>query len=112
MYKRKKSLFLAEGYHAVTQAVDFLDLQQLYFSRKVIGRFLIFFPFEIIFFRRIDCAVEQPLRLITGEKELRRTEEVQDILTLLILQKLTDTLARADIGTLQFKHAESDSVDV
>ena len=112
VYERKKSLLLAERYHAVTQAVDLLDLQQLYFSRKVIGRFLILFPFQIVFLRRIDRAVEQPLRFIAGEEELRRAEEVQDIFTLLILQKLADTLTRADIGTFQFKHAERDSIDI
>ena len=112
VYERKKPLLLAERYHTVTQTVDFLDLQQFYFSRKVIGGFLLLVPGEIIFLRRIDRAVEQSLRFIAGEKELRRAEEVQDVFTLLILQKLTHTLARTDRGTLHFKHAESDSVDV
>ena len=112
MYERKKPLLLAERYHAVTQTVDLLDLQQLYFSRKVIGRFLVLFPFQIVFLRRIDRSIEQSFRFITGEEELRRAEEVQDVFSLLILQKLADTLTRTDIGTLQFKHTESDSVDV
>ena len=112
VYERKKPLLLAKRYHSVTQAVDLLDLQQFYFSRKIIGRFFILFPLEVVFFRRIDRAVEQALRFIAGEEELRRSEEVRDIFSLLILQKLTDTLTRAHIGTFQFKHSESDSVDV
>src|SRR5699024_1430141 len=32
VYERKKPLFLAERHHAVTQTVDFLNLQQLDFS--------------------------------------------------------------------------------
>ena len=40
------------------------------------------------------------LGIISCEKDLRRAEEIQDVFTFLILQKLIDTITRTDTGTL------------
>ncbi len=72
----------------------------------------VFFPGKIIFFRRLDGAVAQPLGIVPRHDDLHGGEKVLDEDFFLVVQVLLDALSHGNRRAFQLQHAERDAVDV
>lgn len=73
---------------------------------------LVFFPSQIVFFRRFDCAVAQAFGIVARNYELHCGEKRLDKTILLIVEILPDAFGDADRAALEFQHADGDSVNI
>ena len=87
---------------------------EVFLVRRVTGleRRVLFFPVEVILFRRFDDAVAQALGVIAGHDELDRSKEPTNEGALLVIEVLADALSHRHRGTLEFQHAQGDAVHI
>ena len=70
------------------------------------------FPTQPLLLGSLDRAVTEALRLVSGQHELHRGEEVLDELLLLAVPVLPDALRYGDRGPLELQDGEGDTVHV
>ena len=86
------------------------DLRQV--SIKPVVDLAVFFPSQIVLFRRLNRSVTQTLRVVARHHQLHRREKPFDVFLLLIEQVLTDAGCNIIDRPLKLDHSQGNAVNV